>query len=345
MSTANNNHIGELGAPERNRFFYGKLMDVDQFEKDQRYFNNKRALTNRHVLGSGVVCGLDVIVDPDAENRILIQPGFAIDGSGCEIVLPEALSIDPHQLTNDQGVAEDEPIDSGTVEICLVYSEVETDLVPVLVPECDGDGNCAPCTIREEFTVLVRLADNELPSPLNCQFGDILSAGNGVLHGLLCERLREPCPPVPDDPCVPIARVLLPLIEDSIDPCSTRSLIYNNNVLYELILCLSSQVEALNQGHFLRIVSGNDQTGEAGEPLSDLIIVEMVDAQSNPVVNGLVLFQVTEGDGSIGREVRRTNQQGRAQTRWVLGSGAGENRITVSAVGTTFTVSFNAIAE
>jgi hypothetical protein len=344
MSTANNNHIGELSTLERNRFFYGKLMDVSQFEKDQLYFNSKRALINRLVLGNGVVCGFDVIADPDDENRLLIQPGLAIDGRGREIVSSEAISIDPHQLTNDQGVVEGDPIDSGTIEICLLYREVETDLVPVLVPDCDGDGNCAPCTIREEFRVLVRLADNDSPSPPICQFGEIPLAENGNLHALLCERLRGPCPPVPDDICVPIARVLLPLAEDSIDPCSARPLIYNNNVLYELILCLIAQVEALSQGLFLRIVSGNGQTGAPGEQLSDPLIVEMLDAEGNPVTNGLILFEVTQGGGSVSRETSRTNLQGRAQVRWILGPEAGGQQVTASAAGSVFTVTFGATA-
>lgn len=344
MPAATNNHIGELATPERNHFFYGKLMDVDQFEKDQRYFNGKRALINRLVLGSGVVCGLDVILDPDAENRILIQPGMAIDGSGCEITVPDSVSIDPHQPTNAQGEAEGEPIDAGTVEICLAYRETAVDPVPVLVPKCDGNGKCAPCTIREEFGVLVRRVEGDPPSPTTCQLGQFPLAANGALHALICERIRSPCPPIPEDVCVTLARVSLPLTDDSIDPCAVRPLIYSNALLYELILCLTAQIAALSDGHSLRIVSGNGQTGVPGELLADPLIVEMVDAEGNPVTDGLVQFQVTGGNGSVSRQNNRTNQQGRAQTRWTLGPEAGEQQVTVSAVGTTSTAFFSATA-
>lgn len=344
MAAATNNHIGELATPERNHFFYGKLMDVDQFEKDQRYFNGKRALVNRLVLGSGVVCGLDVIVDLDAENRILIQPGMAIDGGGCEITVPDSVSIDPHQPTNAQGEAEGEPIDAGTVEICLAYRETAVDPVPVLVPECNGNANCAPCTIREAFRVLVRLVEDDSPSPPTCQFGQLPLAANGALHALLCERIRSPCPPIPEDACVPLARVSLPLTDDSIDPCAVRPLVYSNALLYELILCLTAQIAALSGGHSLRIVSGNAQTGAPGELLADPLIVELVDAEGNPVTDGLVRFEVTGGNGSVSRQTSRTNQQGGAQTRWTLGPGAGEQQVTVSALGTTVKVSLSATA-
>ncbi len=43
---------------ERNRYFYGKLLTVRDFEVEQRYHSGKRALLNRLVHGAGVVCGL-----------------------------------------------------------------------------------------------------------------------------------------------------------------------------------------------------------------------------------------------------------------------------------------------
>jgi hypothetical protein len=70
---------------ERNRYFYGKLLTVRDFEIEQNYNNNKRRLTNLLLHGSGIVCGLQVIcVD---EKTVSIEPGFAIDGSGREIVV------------------------------------------------------------------------------------------------------------------------------------------------------------------------------------------------------------------------------------------------------------------
>ena len=42
-----------LEAPERNRYFYGLMMDADRFQQDQDYFNRKRYLLNRFVSGGG----------------------------------------------------------------------------------------------------------------------------------------------------------------------------------------------------------------------------------------------------------------------------------------------------
>jgi hypothetical protein len=245
MTTTNNPGSSKLVAPERNYFFYGKLMDVPQCDKEQRYFNQKRSLLNRLVLGSGVVCGLNVVPDPNGEDRIRIEPGVAIDGLGREIVIPEAVPIDPRQLTDDEGRPKGEPLANdatATVEICLVYAEKCADPVPVLVPDCDTPGNCAPSTIREEFRIAVSIAKNGAPEPPTRNLRDV---SMDELHKVLCKRIRELSSEPSADPCVPLARVILPLGENSIDPCTGRSLIYNNAILYELILCLADRVETL----------------------------------------------------------------------------------------------------
>ncbi|NPV90553.1 MAG: hypothetical protein HPY50_07270 [Firmicutes bacterium] len=70
---------------ERNRFFYGKLLTVRDFDSEQKYFNDKRRLINRLLHGSGVVCGLQVVaVD---EKTISVEAGVAIDYAGREIVV------------------------------------------------------------------------------------------------------------------------------------------------------------------------------------------------------------------------------------------------------------------
>ena len=76
------NGMGKLATPERNRFFYGKLMDTEQFQKEQYYFNHKRSLVNRIVPGSGVVSELAVIQDTEMGGTLRIEPGLAIDGLG-----------------------------------------------------------------------------------------------------------------------------------------------------------------------------------------------------------------------------------------------------------------------
>lgn len=71
---------------ERNRYFYGKLLTVRDFESEQKYFNDKRRMMNRLLHGSGVLTGLQVVaVD---EKSVSVEMGAAIDALGREIVVP-----------------------------------------------------------------------------------------------------------------------------------------------------------------------------------------------------------------------------------------------------------------
>lgn len=74
---------------ERNKYFYGKLMTVDDFKQEQNYFNGKRYLLNRTVSGEGIVCGLEVeIIDDNPKCLgVKVSKGVAIDCCGKEIVV------------------------------------------------------------------------------------------------------------------------------------------------------------------------------------------------------------------------------------------------------------------
>lgn len=334
---------GGPAVPERNNFFYGKLMDTDQFQKDQYYFNQKRWLMNRLVLGSGVVCGLNVV--PDLNGMLRIEPGIAVDGLGREIVVPESgMLINPRQLTDDQGNPTGESIESGVVDICLGYAETLTDPVPVLVADCDTPGNCAPSTIREGCCALVRPAEDDLPEPPSCSLGEFSLPPNATLHKLLSQRISESCPEAPEDLCVPLARVTVPLESGGINSITGRGLVYANPLLYELILCLAGRIERFAQGRNLRYLSGDGQTGRAGEKLADPLVVELVDAEGKAIDDEIVRFEVMAGGGEVSPATTHTDEEGRAQAEWVLGSQPGEQQVTVGAVGTAFTVRFRATA-
>src|SRR6266567_281746 len=74
----------DLVAPERNHYFYGKLLDIFHLELEQTYFNNKRWLLNRLITGPGVVCGLRVEL---TDAGVVVTPGLAIDRCGHEIIV------------------------------------------------------------------------------------------------------------------------------------------------------------------------------------------------------------------------------------------------------------------
>jgi len=242
MHTTMNGFSGPLSAPERNHFFYGLLMDVARFEKDARYANAKRSLINRMIVGRGVVCGLNVEADGD---NIVISPGIAIDGWGREIILPEARSLDPRALTDDEGTPTGtNAADGAVVSICLAYAETDTDPVPVLVADCDTPGNCAPSTVLERPAIVVREPQDPAPAPPECALPQKFPLPpNPQLHTFLAERLTNGCPDLttPADPCVALARITLGT-PNEIDTVAGRQLIYSNALLYELILCLAARV-------------------------------------------------------------------------------------------------------
>lgn len=105
---------------ERNRYFYGKLLSVDDFETEQRYMNDKRRLINRLLHGSGVVCGLQVVEVDDF--TISVEMGFALDFSGREIVVAEPVT---RRLSSIDGFAEcaEAGNEKGDLYLGIVYEE------------------------------------------------------------------------------------------------------------------------------------------------------------------------------------------------------------------------------
>ena len=107
---------------ERNRYFYGKLLTVRDFEVEQRYHCTKRELLNRLVHGAGVVCGLGVTASD--ESTLMIESGMALDYQGREIVLPEALFRKLQMLEGQETLA-----GKKDAYLCLAYDEEDVEPV------------------------------------------------------------------------------------------------------------------------------------------------------------------------------------------------------------------------
>ena len=107
---------------ERNRYFYGKLLTVRDFETEQRYYNGKRSMLNRLVTGAGVVCGLGVTASD--ESTLMIGSGMALDYQGREIVVPEPVFRKLQMLEGQETL-------SGRQDayLCLDYAEENVDPV------------------------------------------------------------------------------------------------------------------------------------------------------------------------------------------------------------------------
>lgn len=106
---------------ERNRFFYGKLLTVADFESEQRYFNDKRRFLDRYLFGSGVICGLNTYSVDD--NSIMVEAGAAFDSSGREIVVYESI------IRKLSGIEGFDKTQSDTLYLGIDYFESATDPV------------------------------------------------------------------------------------------------------------------------------------------------------------------------------------------------------------------------
>lgn len=76
---------------ERTNFFTGRLLTLDDFEREQRYLVERLRRHNRHAHGWGVLQGLGVRVDGQVLH---VGAGVAIDCEGNEVELAEAQTVD-----------------------------------------------------------------------------------------------------------------------------------------------------------------------------------------------------------------------------------------------------------
>jgi hypothetical protein len=85
----------------------------------------------------------------------------------------------------------------------------------------------------------------------------------------------------------------------------------------------------------ISVVKGDDQTGTAGMPLRDSLVVRVTDGAGNPVPGQQVVFVLaTETPGAdVAPDVAITGPDGMASTRWVLG-GSSETQSVVARVVT-----------
>ncbi|HEV7364985.1 MAG TPA: Ig-like domain-containing protein [Gemmatimonadales bacterium] len=91
-------------------------------------------------------------------------------------------------------------------------------------------------------------------------------------------------------------------------------------------------------------LSGDGQSAVAGSELPNPLVVQVLDAQDNPVPNRAVTWVVGAGGGHPNPQNSTTDGEGKASTRWTLGA-QGNNTLNavVSGVGTaTFTATATA---
>ena len=83
----------------------------------------------------------------------------------------------------------------------------------------------------------------------------------------------------------------------------------------------------------VQIVSGNNQSANAGSTLGQPLVVRVIGQDNGPVVGIPVTFAAVSGGGSVNPTSAVTDMQGQAQTTATLGASAGTNSFSVSAPG------------
>lgn len=257
--------------PVRNRYYYGKLLDVFHFELEQRYFLNKRWLLNRLVSGYGVICGLNVKLGNDMQS-VVVSPGVAIDKCGREIIvcessdsfpLPQPLPATPVPpvppvtgTPGTGGTAAAPPVpppppmnpdctDTGVYKhLCICYHECPTDPSPALGGDCDSQSLCTPGSIREKYCL--KLCDGKLcPASTTSPLQSVVSGGVLNYSMLATYVANLQCFNPADDCCIPLANIQIPITpqtytQNSID-ISIRPLVYTADMLYDLMLAWMNQ--------------------------------------------------------------------------------------------------------
>ena len=142
---------------ERNRYFYGKLLTVRDFEIEQNYAVNKRCLDNRILHGAGVACGLGVTVDDD--STLIIGSGMALDYEGHEIVVENSMLRKLNMIDGQEtlGAAKD-----GW--LCLRYKEEDVEPVNA-TGGAQGSRQCN--MVREGYALSVTAEQPDYVTLLN----------------------------------------------------------------------------------------------------------------------------------------------------------------------------------
>jgi hypothetical protein len=182
----------------RTRFFHGMLLTDDHLRAEQSYHREALKRVNRHLWGSGIVCGLEV--EQTSGLCIKVHPGMALDCHGNVIDVCKCITLDLSDLCKKKYPDGCAPDNATPIKTHLVvrYAEIPADPEPVLTPTDDcnptGEGTkCEASKYREGFCLEFR---DECPESQPCiedERGDGDQYDSGLLPTfLLLRRSRSP---------------------------------------------------------------------------------------------------------------------------------------------------------
>lgn len=119
----------------RPRFFAGQLLSEQDLNRLDHYIVEKHKLHNRHLWGSGVVCGLEVKCAPCDSGFVTVTSGYALSPCGEDIVVCKP----------------------DTVDICALIARCRRDEEPDCAPY-RGQDSCGD--VIEDWILAIRYAES-----------------------------------------------------------------------------------------------------------------------------------------------------------------------------------------
>jgi hypothetical protein len=205
---------------ERNNYYHGKQFTVRDLLQEQSYFNEKRWLINRMVLGWGVVCGLDVSWDRKKRDFV-VGSGMALDCCGHEIIVCDEQRVALEDYEEQRPYAKERTVPEGKFVLCLEYDECQADPKEFPAAGCDDEERTEFNRVRDGFKLRLKKWEDACPKQpyggvacLDRFKHDLKDARQGGpdcdtenIHHYLCRRSKEGCPECEDCECVVLATV------------------------------------------------------------------------------------------------------------------------------------------
>jgi hypothetical protein len=209
---------------ERNNYFYGKQFTVRDLFQEQAYFNEKRHLVNRMVMGWGVVCGLDVRWLKE-ERQFVVETGMALDCCGREIIVCEPQHVVFDDYDDQCRCAQEKPEHEGKFVLCLEYDRCYAEPVELPAVGCDEQERTEFNRVRDGFKLQIKRWEDACPKQpydhiacLNRFKHDTFpkdqqdqerkrDCDTETIHRYLCRKLKKGCPECEGCDCVVLATI------------------------------------------------------------------------------------------------------------------------------------------
>ncbi len=217
---------------KRNNYFYGKLLTVNDFRMEQKYFVNKQRLSNRLIHGIGVVCGLQVT--QKSPTQIMISPGVALDFCGREIVVSEPYDFDIQQNLPSDAVSK--------VKVYIKFDFCGLDPATKVLKSSNCKDDCCYSTIKEGFKVEV-----QTPKAIGAFSENICAEWDDYLKDSKNDKFCvEGCPEVGQDGVLLAEVTFTKNTNGTItikQVINNRNLVFANSTLYSLLKCLKNELQ------------------------------------------------------------------------------------------------------